>query len=56
MVEKETGEDSIELEYDMAGKFDCNDMYFGALPLVMNLINIKKFLSDPKEDSSKDSE
>ncbi len=51
-VEKETGEDSIELEYDMAGKFDYNDMYFGGLPLVMSVINIKKFLSDPKEASS----
>lgn len=52
MVERETGEDAIELEYDMARKFDCNDMYFGGLPLIMNLTTIKKFLSDPKEDSS----
>ncbi|MEQ8224146.1 MAG: hypothetical protein ABRQ37_17645 [Candidatus Eremiobacterota bacterium] len=51
-VEKETGEDSIELEYDIAEKFDYNDMYFGGLPLLMNIINIKKFLSDPKEDPS----
>ena len=34
MVEKETGEDSIELEYDIAGKFDYNNMYFGGLPLL----------------------
>jgi hypothetical protein len=51
-VERETGEDSIELEYDMAGNFDYNNMYFGGLSLVMNIINIKKFLSDPGEDSS----
>ncbi len=56
MVEEKTGEASTELEFDMARKFDYNDLYWGGLPLVMSTIKMKQFISDPKEKGTTDEE
>lgn len=54
MVEDKKGEASTELEFDMAKKLDYNDLYWGGMPLVMATIKMKKFLSAPGEDGTKD--
>lgn len=47
-------EDQTELQIDMAREYDYNDLYYGAFPLVMETINLKKFLKNPKTPDTKD--
>jgi hypothetical protein len=47
-------EDQTELQIDMAREYDYNDLYYGAFPLVMETIGMKKFLKNPKTPDTKD--
>ena len=47
-------EDQSALVFDMARELDYNELYNGALPLILSSTNLKNFLANPAEDGTKE--